>query len=65
VTTRWYCQTCEKAIEEAAIDEHEADGHSVRGVVRPDRLLSNDPWQLGTSDGQTHEQTAEGEESSE
>lgn len=47
MTARWYCVDCETAIEKAAIDEHEADGHTVKGTIRPDRLLRNDPWNMG------------------
>lgn len=42
----WYCQDCDKQIERTERETHEADGHEVRGVLRPDRLLGNDPWNL-------------------
>ncbi|UWG47172.1 hypothetical protein HSRCO_0884 [Halanaeroarchaeum sp. HSR-CO] len=41
------CLTCGEGIEESAVDEHEAADHDVKAHVVPDRLLSNDPWQLG------------------
>ncbi|MFB6153898.1 MAG: hypothetical protein ABEJ27_06565 [Halodesulfurarchaeum sp.] len=43
----WYCHTCEERIDKEAIAAHEADDHHVKGVLRPDRLLSNDPWTVG------------------
>ena len=46
MTSTWYCTDCETTIEAAAIEDHEARGHAVRGAVRPDRLLGNDPWNL-------------------
>ena len=42
----WYCNDCEDRIEREEIDEHEADGHDVRGVIRPNRLLGNDPGNM-------------------
>jgi hypothetical protein len=45
--TNWYCADCETQIEKADIEDHEAEGHTVRGKLRPERLLSNDPWQVG------------------
>jgi hydrogenase maturation protease len=47
VDATWYCQDCEKRIDAAAVDDHEARGHSVRGRLRPDRLLAQDPWETG------------------
>ncbi|MGM0399640.1 MAG: hypothetical protein ACQEQY_11720 [Halobacteriota archaeon] len=47
MTVRWMCLTCGEGIEESAVDEHEAADHDVKAHVVPDRLLSNDPWQLG------------------
>ncbi|MFW6265675.1 MAG: hypothetical protein ACOC2A_02750 [Halanaeroarchaeum sp.] len=47
MTVRWMCLTCGTAIEESAVDDHESDGHRVKAHVVPDRLLTNDPWQLG------------------
>ncbi|MFC7076637.1 hydrogenase maturation protease [Haloarcula halophila] len=41
----WYCVDCEAEIDADAVDDHELDGHSVRGRLRPERLLSQDPWQ--------------------
>ena len=46
MSSSWYCRDCETRIDAAEIDTHEADGHEVRGVVRPDRLLGNDPWNV-------------------
>ncbi len=43
----WYCVDCEAEIEADAVDEHERKGHSVRGRLRPERLLSQDPWEAG------------------
>ena len=39
----WYCADCETRIERDDIEDHEDDGHHVRGQLRPDRLLGNDP----------------------
>ncbi len=50
MTTNWFCTTCEERIEESEIEEHEQQGHSVRGHMVPDRLLSNDPWQIGSEE---------------
>lgn len=47
MNAKWYCRTCNEQIEKTDIDAHEADGHDVKGVLRPDRLLSNDPWTVG------------------
>lgn len=47
VDATWYCQDCEEQIDAAAVDDHEARGHSVRGRLRPDRLLAQDPWETG------------------
>jgi hydrogenase maturation protease len=46
----WYCHDCDERIDAAAVDEHEDRGHSVRGRLRPDRLLAQDPWE---TDGQS------------
>lgn len=53
--TNWYCTDCEERIEREEIEEHEADGHHVKGKFRPDRLLSNDPWQVGEEAGEGSE----------
>jgi hypothetical protein len=42
----WYCTDCETPIDEDEVEEHEEQGHYVRGKLRPDRLLGNDPWQV-------------------
>lgn len=47
MTSRWYCVDCEVQIDTAAIDDHETEGHTVKGTVQPDRLLRNDPWNMG------------------
>lgn len=47
VDATWYCHDCEERIDAAAVDDHEARGHSVRGRLRPDRLLAQDPWETG------------------
>jgi len=47
VDARWYCQDCEQRIDSEAVDDHENRGHSVRGRLRPERLLSQDPWETG------------------
>jgi len=39
----WYCTECETRITSEEIDQHEKDGHHVRGQIQPDRLLGNDP----------------------
>lgn len=46
MSSQWYCTDCETYIETEEIDEHESDGHTVKGTVRPDRLLGNDPWNM-------------------
>lgn len=46
MNTVWYCNDCEQRIERAEIADHEDQGHSVRGTMRPDRLLGNDPWNI-------------------
>lgn len=48
VDTTWYCRDCETAIEASAVDDHEERGHSVRGRARPNRLLSEDPWETSS-----------------
>lgn len=48
VETTWYCQNCETEIDASAVDDHEERGHSVRGRARPNRLLSEDPWETGS-----------------
>ncbi|MDR5657573.1 hypothetical protein RH831_10335 [Halodesulfurarchaeum sp. HSR-GB] len=46
MTSSWYCTDCSTRIDSEAIAEHERQGHHVRGAIRPDRLLGNDPWNL-------------------
>ncbi|MBS3760476.1 hypothetical protein [Halodesulfurarchaeum sp.] len=46
MTTSWYCTDCETRIDSESITEHEEQGHTVKGVIRPDRLLGNDPWNM-------------------
>jgi hydrogenase maturation protease len=48
---RWYCTDCETEIEASAVDEHEQQGHSVTGRLRPERLLAQDPWETGEEEG--------------
>ncbi|WP_336325467.1 hypothetical protein [Halovenus sp. HT40] len=43
----WYCTNCGERIEQSEIDEHESDGHHVKGRFRPDRLLAGDPEMIG------------------
>ncbi|MFB6152084.1 MAG: hypothetical protein ABEJ40_09795 [Haloarculaceae archaeon] len=43
----WYCTDCGTRIEREDVDEHEGQGHHVKARLRPERLLSNDPWQVG------------------
>lgn len=47
VDTTWYCQDCGEQIDATTVSDHERRGHSVHGRARPDRLLSEDPWELG------------------
>ena len=47
----WYCTDCEEQIEKDDIDDHEADGHHVKGHFRPDRLLPGDPELIGAQVG--------------
>ncbi|MES3516991.1 MAG: hydrogenase maturation protease [Natronomonas sp.] len=55
MNSKWYCVDCETEISAEAVDEHERNGHKVRGRLRPERLLSQDPWQTGeeTNGGET------------
>ncbi|MEF8837893.1 MAG: hypothetical protein V5A18_00120 [Haloarculaceae archaeon] len=46
MNSSWYCQDCDRQIDTDERDQHEAGGHEVRGVLRPDRLLGTDPWNL-------------------
>ncbi len=46
MTAHWYCTDCETRIEKEAIADHEEAGHHVKGAIRPDRLLGNDPWNM-------------------
>ncbi|GEM_PF-1987979 len=39
----WYCTDCETRIGSDEIDDHETQGHHVKGQLQPDRLLGNDP----------------------
>ncbi len=50
--SRWYCNDCETELEEDEVEEHEQNGHKVRGKLRPERLLANDPWQVSEEDGE-------------
>ena len=43
----FHCEDCGTEIDEATVEEHERQGHTVRASVRPDRLLSPDPWAVG------------------
>jgi hypothetical protein len=47
----FYCTDCEEPIDEADVEDHEDRGHTVRGAVRPDRLLSQDPWEQTDAEG--------------
>jgi hydrogenase maturation protease len=54
----WYCQDCEERIDAAAVDDHEDRGHSVRGRLRPDRLLAQDPWETAeTREGEGEDES--------
>lgn len=44
---KWYCKDCEQYIEKDAIDDHERQGHEVKGQLKPERLLEQDPWEVG------------------
>ncbi|SFC49228.1 hypothetical protein SAMN05444422_10969 [Halobiforma haloterrestris] len=44
----WHCTDCGERIAKDAIDEHESNGHHVRGHFRPDRLLAGDPEMIGS-----------------
>ena len=46
MNTVWYCNDCERQIERTEVEDHEQRGHTVRGTMRPDRLLGNDPWNI-------------------
>ena len=45
VNAQWYCVDCETTIDADAVDQHERQGHSVRGRLQPERLLSQRPAQ--------------------
>jgi hydrogenase maturation protease len=51
--TTWYCHDCDERIDAAAVDDHEGRGHSVRGRLRPDRLLAQNPWE---TDGRSNDE---------
>ena len=46
MTTSWYCTDCETRIDAESIADHEEQDHHVKGAIRPDRLLGNDPWHM-------------------
>ena len=46
MTSQWYCMDCETQIDASDVEGHEADGHQVKGLIRPDRLIGNDPWNM-------------------
>jgi hypothetical protein len=46
MTSQWYCTDCETQIDASEVEGHEADGHHVKGLIRPDRLIGNDPWNM-------------------
>jgi hypothetical protein len=48
--TNWYCTDCETRIESEEIDDHEREGHHVRGVMQPERLIGNNPWDINVRD---------------
>lgn len=53
---KFYCEDCETPIEEDEVATHETEGHDVRGTLRPQRLLSQDPWESsdpGQAEGDT------------
>lgn len=50
MNTTWYCTDCETAIEKSEIDEHESEGHHVRGMMQPERLIGNNPWDINVRD---------------
>jgi hypothetical protein len=59
MTSRWYCTDCETEIDPEAVADHEARDHHVKGMIRPDRLLGNDPWNLQVEvDGDLDSETA-------
>lgn len=48
MNAQWYCTDCGTQIDRDEVEDHEAEDHHVKGVLVPDRLLPNDPWQLDT-----------------
>lgn len=50
MNTVWYCKNCEKQIDRTDVEDHETQGHTVRGTMRPDRLIGNDPWNIELTD---------------
>jgi len=48
--SNFYCEECETQIDDDEVAEHEAQGHTVRGTIRPKRLLSQDPWERTDAD---------------
>jgi hydrogenase maturation protease len=53
----WYCHDCDERIDAAAVDDHEDRGHSVRGRLRPDRLLAQDPWETDSQAGDSDDES--------
>ena len=41
--SEWYCTDCETRIDSDEIDDHESQGHHVKGQIQPERLIGNDP----------------------
>ncbi|AFZ73341.1 hypothetical protein [Natronobacterium gregoryi] len=62
MSSKWYCRDCETRIESDEIQAHEDDGHDVKGVVRPDRLLGNDPWNVGVQHRSADDESTDDEE---
>lgn len=43
MNTTWYCTDCETELTVEEVSDHEDDGHHVRGLLRPDRLIPERP----------------------
>jgi hypothetical protein len=46
MTFTWYCTDCGEQLNRGEVESHEAQGHHVKGHLRPDRLLPGDPWSI-------------------
>ncbi len=52
MSVTWYCVDCDARVQRREIEAHEANGHHVKGHIRPERLLPAEPvaMEAGRSD---------------